>query len=75
MEGAGSAQPVGQGAKPDKTSRARKNPPRQGEAGTVYPGSSVNRRYGSRILELSTKCKAADAFQVAEARSYLTDKV
>jgi hypothetical protein len=30
---------------------------------------------GSRILELSTKCTAADAFQVAtEARLYLTDK-
>lgn len=30
---------------------------------------------GSRILELSTKCTAADAFQVAaEARSYLTGK-
>jgi len=30
---------------------------------------------GSRILELSTKCTAADAFQVAaEARSFLTEK-
>jgi hypothetical protein len=30
---------------------------------------------GSRILELSTKCTATDAFQVAaEARSYLTNK-
>jgi hypothetical protein len=30
---------------------------------------------GSRILELSTKCTAANAFQVAaEARSFLTDK-
>ena len=30
---------------------------------------------GSRILELSTKCAAGNAFQVAaEARSYLTDK-
>ena len=30
---------------------------------------------GSRILELSTKCTAADAFQVAaEARAYLTEK-
>jgi hypothetical protein len=30
---------------------------------------------GSRILELSTKCTAADAFQIAaEARLYLTDK-
>ena len=30
---------------------------------------------GSRILELSTKCTAADAFQVAaEARPYLTEK-
>ena len=30
---------------------------------------------GSRILELSTKCTAADAFQVAaEARLYLTEK-
>jgi len=30
---------------------------------------------GSRILELSTKCTASDAFQVAaEARSYLADK-
>jgi hypothetical protein len=30
---------------------------------------------GSRILELSTKCTAANAFQVAaEARSYLTEK-
>jgi len=30
---------------------------------------------GSRILELSTKCSAVDAFQVAaEARLYLTEK-
>ena len=30
---------------------------------------------GSRILELSTKCTAADAFQVsAEARLFLTEK-
>ena len=30
---------------------------------------------GSRILELSTKCTAADAFQVAaEARAFLTGK-
>jgi hypothetical protein len=30
---------------------------------------------GSRILELSTKCTAADAFQVAaESRSFLADK-
>ncbi len=30
---------------------------------------------GSRILELSTKCTATDAFQVAaEARSFLTGK-
>ena len=30
---------------------------------------------GSRILELSTKCTASDAFQVAaEARSFLMDK-
>ena len=30
---------------------------------------------GSRILELSTKCTAADAFQVAaEARAFLTEK-
>jgi hypothetical protein len=30
---------------------------------------------GSRILELSTKCTAADAFQVAtEARLYLAEK-